>query len=135
LEGGIIIGTVDGANIEIAEEVGAENIFLFGALSNEIEDIRHAQRFHKITQDKDLTKVVSTIRSGRFGDASIFEPLLSTLTLDVYCVSKDFGECMFDKCNIYRHQDEQACGYGLSGQEGLGKEIDLCCRDDGQVHL
>jgi hypothetical protein len=44
LNGGLIIGTVDGANIEIGEEVGEDNIWLFGTLTPDVEEIRHQQR-------------------------------------------------------------------------------------------
>jgi starch phosphorylase len=45
LNGGLILGTHDGANIEIHEEIGDDNIFLFGTTKNEVEDVRHAQRY------------------------------------------------------------------------------------------
>ncbi|KAJ3095527.1 Non-essential glycogen phosphorylase [Phlyctochytrium planicorne] len=92
LNGGLIIGTVDGANIEIAEEVGDDNIWMFGALTPEVEDIRHEIRFRGNTLDPNLAAVVESIRKGDFGDAYIFEPLLSTLTTghDFYIISHDF---------------------------------------------
>jgi len=92
LNGGLILGTVDGANIEIGEEVGAENIWLFGALAHEVDDIRHDQRYHKVAICDELAGVMKEIRAGAYGDPGIFEPLLSTLTAgaDFYIVSKDF---------------------------------------------
>ncbi|ORY48562.1 glycosyl transferase [Rhizoclosmatium globosum] len=93
LNGGLIIGTVDGANIEIGEEVGAENIWLFGALTPDVEDIRHAQRYRPTILDPSLDLVVKAIQCGEFGEPSIFEPLINTLTVghDFYIVSKDFN--------------------------------------------
>lgn len=69
LNGGIILGTVDGANIEIGEEVGDENIWLFGALAHEVDDIRHEQTYHGVVLDENLAAVVRDIRGGVFGDA------------------------------------------------------------------
>jgi starch phosphorylase len=44
LNGGLILGTVDGANIEICEEIGDDNIFMFGNLAHQVDDLRHAHR-------------------------------------------------------------------------------------------
>ncbi|KAJ3020905.1 UNVERIFIED_CONTAM: Non-essential glycogen phosphorylase [Siphonaria sp. JEL0065] len=92
LNGGLIIGTVDGANIEIGEEVGEENIWLFGTLTPDVEDVRHAQRYRPTVLDPALDIVIKSIQNGEFGEPSIFEPLISTLTFghDYYIISKDF---------------------------------------------
>jgi glycogen phosphorylase len=45
LNGGLILGTVDGANIEIHEEIGDDNIFMFGHLAEQVEDLRYAHRY------------------------------------------------------------------------------------------
>ena len=42
MNGGLIVGTMDGANIEIANAVGRENMFVFGASSEEVEGLRHS---------------------------------------------------------------------------------------------
>jgi len=41
MNGGLIIGTVDGANVEITREIGEDNIFLFGNLSENVEHLRY----------------------------------------------------------------------------------------------
>lgn len=93
LNGGLILGTIDGANIEIGEEIGEENIFFFGVKADEVEDIRHLNRYRKIEMDPDLRNVLDSIEKGTFGDAKIFEPLVATLTVggDYYLISKDFA--------------------------------------------
>jgi starch phosphorylase len=93
LNGGLIIGTVDGANIEIAEEVGDDNIWLFGALAHEVEDIRHERMYRRGDLHPELEKVVKAIRANVFGDAGVFEPLLGTLDYDYYIVNYDFPIC------------------------------------------
>ncbi|KAL1924662.1 uncharacterized protein VTP21DRAFT_4316 [Calcarisporiella thermophila] len=93
LNGGVILGTVDGANIEIWEEIGDDNIFLFGCKAEQVEDLRHAQRYRGVPMDKDLERVVQKIESGAFGDPNIFTPLINTLTVgkDYYLISVDFS--------------------------------------------
>lgn len=92
LNGGLILGTVDGANIEIAEQIGQENIFMFGVLADEVDDLRHQQKYHGLMIDEQLQVVIDTIQSGQFGDASVFAPLINTLTYggDFYLISADF---------------------------------------------
>lgn len=93
LNGGLIIGTLDGANIEIREEIGEENMFIFGCLADQVEDIRHNQRYRHVPMNPDLARVLETIKSGTFGDHSIFTPLIDTLALggDYYLISHDFA--------------------------------------------
>ncbi|KAJ1946567.1 Non-essential glycogen phosphorylase [Linderina macrospora] len=92
LSGGVILGTVDGANIEIGEEVGEENIFFFGCLAHEVEDFRHYLRFHQPNPDEALQAAFDLIQAGTFGDAHIFQPLIDSIMRggDVYLLSVDF---------------------------------------------
>lgn len=92
LNGGLILGTVDGANIEIAEEIGEENIWLFGTLASQVDDLRHEQRYHNLKMDPKLRSVLDAISGGMFGEPKIFEPLLATILFngDYYLISKDF---------------------------------------------
>lgn len=93
LNGGMIIGTCDGANIEIGREIGEDNIFLFGSLSEDVEELRHRQRFEKPELDPKLKEVVDAIEGGQFGDPDIYEGLVSSLKdgNDYYLVSNDFA--------------------------------------------
>lgn len=96
LNGGLIIGTLDGANIEILEEVGHDNIFIFGALASQVEDLRHAQKYHRGAINPKLELVIEAVRSGHFGEYNIFSPLMETLTSggDYYLISADFDSYM-----------------------------------------
>ncbi|RHZ79651.1 hypothetical protein Glove_143g17 [Diversispora epigaea] len=113
LNGGLILGTVDGANIEIHEEIGDENIFMFGNLADKVEDLRHAHRYRNKQMDPALKAVLDDIESGHFGDPRIFVPLINTLTIgkDYYLLSDDFGsylraQDMVDEA--YKDKDEWA---------------------------
>lgn len=109
MNGGLIIGTVDGANVEITREIGEENIFLFGNLSEAVEDIRHKHTFNGVQVPDTLRKVFDTINSGLFGDPGEFTPLLDSITQhgDYYLVSDDFDlylECQANLEEIYGHK-------------------------------
>lgn len=93
LNGGLIIGTCDGANIEITREIGESNIFLFGNLAEDVEDLRHAHNYGKFQLDPDLAKVFEAIKGGMFGDAGRFAALCNSIIDhgDYYLVSDDFN--------------------------------------------
>jgi starch phosphorylase len=95
LNGALTIGTLDGANIEIREEVGADNFFLFGLTAEEVAAIK-AKGYRPMdyyVADLELREVIDLIRSGFFsrGDATLFRPLVDNLLLsDPYLVLADF---------------------------------------------
>ncbi|KAH8155319.1 uncharacterized protein LAJ45_00329 [Morchella importuna] len=93
LNGGLIIGTCDGANIEITREIGEDNIFLLGHLAEDVEELRHQHRFGKVEMDPKLRLVCDAIEAGQFGDPNIYNGLISALTTgcDYYLVSDDFS--------------------------------------------
>ncbi|MSP27923.1 MAG: glycogen/starch/alpha-glucan phosphorylase [Methylococcales bacterium] len=81
MNGAITIGTLDGANIEIREEVGDDNFFLFGLTEVEVEDIRHHyDPISIINQDEDLQRVMNLIECGHFNQ---FEPHIFDCIIDL----------------------------------------------------
>ncbi|GBE87017.1 Glycogen phosphorylase [Sparassis crispa] len=94
LNGGLLLGTVDGANIEIAEEVGESNVFFFGHLTPAVEDLRYQHTYHAVPIEEKcpaLARVLDEVAAGRFGDGSVYEPLLNTIRqIDYYLLTEDF---------------------------------------------
>ena len=95
MNGAVTIGTLDGANIEIREEVGAENFFLFGLTAPEVE--KHKQEGYNPRAVSDanpvLQEILASLAGGEFshGDRSLFEPLVnSLLTSDEYMLLADY---------------------------------------------
>ncbi len=94
LNGALTIGTLDGANIEIREQVGAENFFSFGLTTTEIARLR-ADGYQPCThyqKNAELRAVIDLLRGGAFsrGDAGLFQPLIdSLLGHDPYFVMAD----------------------------------------------
>ncbi|KAG7085815.1 hypothetical protein E1B28_003353 [Marasmius oreades] len=94
LNGGLLVGTVDGANIEIAEEVGESNVFFFGHLAPAVEDLRYQHVYHPVPIEEKcpaLANVLNTVSGGMFGDGGVYDPLLNTIRQgDYYLLSDDF---------------------------------------------
>ncbi|KZT65114.1 glycosyltransferase family 35 protein [Daedalea quercina L-15889] len=94
LNGGLLVGTVDGANIEIAEEVGENNVFFFGHLTPAVEDLRYQHMYHPVPVEQKcpaLARVLNEVSAGRFGDGGVYEPLLNTIRQhDYYLLTEDF---------------------------------------------
>jgi starch phosphorylase len=95
MNGALTIGTLDGANIEIRDEVGAENFFLFGLSTPEVYALK-AQGYRPMdyyAANPGLRDVVDLIRSGFFsrGDTELFKPLMDGLMYhDPYMLFADF---------------------------------------------
>ncbi|WP_341328904.1 glycogen/starch/alpha-glucan phosphorylase [Methylotuvimicrobium sp. KM2] len=82
MNGAITIGTLDGANIEILEEVGEDNFFLFGLTEDQVEEMKgHYDPNAIIEQDNDLKRVVNLIECGHFSlmEPGIFDDLVNSI--------------------------------------------------------
>ncbi|MDD1638105.1 MAG: glycogen/starch/alpha-glucan phosphorylase, partial [Methylococcaceae bacterium] len=95
MNGAITIGTLDGANIEIREEVGDENFFLFGLTEEQIEARRgHYDPITIIDQDEDLQEVMHLLESGHFNqfEPGIFDDLINSIksSYDPWMTIADF---------------------------------------------
>jgi len=112
LNGAVTIGTLDGANIEIMEEVGQENIFIFGHRAEEIRGLREGYDPRECyAADGELKAVIDMISSGFFSpsDPALFRPLTDALLgKDPYLVLADFtsyAECQRKVAQAYRDKE------------------------------
>ncbi|MEQ9299233.1 MAG: glycogen/starch/alpha-glucan phosphorylase [Cyclobacteriaceae bacterium] len=101
MNGALTIGTLDGANIEIREEVGEENFFLFGLTASQVDEVKGAgyrplDYYHK---NEELRQCLDMLASGYFssGNASLFQGLVDSLKYqDEYMVLADYAS--YVKC-------------------------------------
>lgn len=96
MNGALTIGTMDGANIEIREQVGAENFFLFGMDAAEVAALKSSgyRPAEWADRNPELAEVINLIRHGYFsrGDGELFRPLIDSLVHhDPYCLFADFA--------------------------------------------
>ncbi|RDY03914.1 Alpha-1,4 glucan phosphorylase L isozyme, chloroplastic/amyloplastic, partial [Mucuna pruriens] len=113
MNGCILIGTLDGANVEIREEVGADNFFLFGAEAHEIAGLRKERAEGKFVPHPRFEEVKEFVRSGAFGSYN-YDELMGSLEgnegfgrADYFLVGKDFPsyiECQEKVDEAYRDQ-------------------------------
>ena len=95
MNGALTIGTLDGANIEIREEVGEENFFMFGLTSDEVEELRgNYDPCGIISHDDELQKVMTLLRCGHFNlfEGGLFDPIINAICSphDPWMVAADF---------------------------------------------
>jgi starch phosphorylase len=96
LNGALTIGTLDGANIEIREEVGADNFFLFGLNAEQVYELKTTRSYDPkriYDSDPELRETVDRISSGFFsqGDRNLFKPLVDSLLYgDPYLLFADY---------------------------------------------
>jgi starch phosphorylase len=113
MNGALTIGTLDGANIEIREEAGEENFFLFGLTAKEVFEKRAAGYHPRDYYDAkpELREAVDLISSGHFsnGDTQLFKPLIDSLMEhDPYMLFADYESyvrCQDQVSQAYRDTD------------------------------
>jgi starch phosphorylase len=96
LNGAVTIGTLDGANVEIREEAGADNFFLFGLTAEEVERLKREgyRPADYVEGNAELRAALELIGTGHFsrGDAEVFRPLVENLTQsDPFLVLADYA--------------------------------------------
>jgi starch phosphorylase len=115
LNGALTIGTLDGANVEIMEEVGAENIFIFGLKAHEVAEKRRSgynpREFYE--NDAELRRVMDMIGSGFFSpdERGLFSPVYDSLMHhgDYYMLMADYRPYMEAQAAVdalYLDQDQ-----------------------------
>jgi starch phosphorylase len=113
LNGALTIGTLDGANIEIREEVGAENFFLFGLTAEEVEHTRfHYNPLAIIQANQELSRVMALLESGHFnpGEPTIFDAIIDSIkgSWDPWMTAADFAsyvEAQQSAATAYRNEE------------------------------
>jgi glycogen phosphorylase len=126
LNGAITIGTLDGANIEIMEEVGRENIFIFGLNAEEVKQLKasgyNPREYYE--RDSTLKRVIDMIADGTFGDAEQFKPIVDMLlNNDPYLLLADFASyvaCQEEVDRLYVQPSEWA-RKSILNSAGMGK--------------
>ncbi len=126
LNGALTIGTLDGANVEIGEEVGAENIFIFGHTAEQIEALR-AQGYRPgpwIEKNAELRRVIDLIGGELDGGTGLFRPIVEALTgEDRYLVCADYADyvaCQRGAAEAYARPDDW-WARSIRNVAGMGK--------------
>jgi starch phosphorylase len=128
LNGALTIGTLDGANIEIMEEVGRENIFIFGMTTEQVNSLKAAgyrpQDYYYRNQE--LKLAIDMIANGSFspGDPRLFNSIVDTLLgVDNYLLLADYAsyiDCQEDVDKLYLQPNEWA-RTSILNTAGMGK--------------
>jgi len=116
MNGALTIGTLDGANIEIMDEVGKENFFLFGLTTPEVYALKahHYRPWEYYHGNPELREVIELLRGGFFsrGDTELFRPLIDgLLRSDPYLVMADYqayADCQRQVSQAYGDSDHWA---------------------------
>ena len=147
MNGAVAIGTLDGANIEIRDEVGAENFFLFGMTAEEVVKVQAQNYRPRDFYEKSplLREVMDGLQSGRFtdGDRDLFAPVVQDLlNVDRFCVLADFddyvraqGEAGEVFCDATRWGRMSLLNTARSGKFSSDRAIREYCRDIWDISL
>ncbi|XP_073225275.1 uncharacterized protein [Cicer arietinum] len=91
MNGCLLLATADGSTVEIIEEIGSDNLFLFGAKVQEVAELREKGGALKVPLQ--FARVLRMVRDGYFGDKDYFKSLCDTVEVgnDFYLLGSDFG--------------------------------------------
>lgn len=114
MNGALTIGTMDGANIEIREEVGADNFFLFGLTAEQVATLRKTgyHPYDYYLNNGSLKEVIDQLSDGTFsrGDRDVFRPLVDALlSHDPFMLLADYQsyvDCQQEVSHTYRDQEK-----------------------------
>ena len=141
MNGALTIGTLDGANIEIREEVGEQNFFLFGLTAQEVADLKNSgyRPGSYYEQNVELKLVLDRIREGYFshGDPGLFSPLVDNLLYhDPFMLLADYQsyiDCQDKVSETWRDQDlwtkMSILNVARMGKFSSDRSIQDYCRD------
>jgi starch phosphorylase len=145
LNGALTIGTLDGANVEIRDEVGHEHFFRFGLTADEVQSVKasgYSPRHH-YESDPELRAAIDLIQSGFFsrGDRELFRPLVeSLLDHDPYLLLADYRsyvDCQDEVSRAYcdgeRWTKMSILNVARMGKFSSDRVIEEYCRDIWRV--
>jgi len=124
MNGGLLLGTLDGANVEIREEIGEENLFIFGTLAADLEEKRKQIREGKNKWDTRLLEVIQILRDGVFGVFPEVHQLLDSIVFnDHYLLSVDWPAYMEAQALVDKTFKDEAKWIRMSimSTAGMGK--------------
>jgi glycogen phosphorylase len=147
MNGALTIGTLDGANVEIRDQVGAENFFLFGLTAAEVVELKktgYRSRFF-YEADTELREVIDQIGSGHFspGEPGLFQSLVdSLLNWDEYMLLADYRayvDCQDRVSRAYADEEQwtrmSILNVARVGYFSSDRTIQEYCRDIWGVSL
>ena len=141
MNGALTIGTLDGANIEIRDEVGKENFFLFGLKAHEVSELKtqgyHAHSYYD--NNAHLRKALEMIRTGFFSSENpdLFKPVFDALVYrDDYMLMADYQsyiDCQDEVDKVYRNKTKwtemSILNVARSGKFSSDRTISEYCKD------
>ncbi len=146
INGALTIGTLDGANVEIREEAGDENFFLFGLTVPDVQRVvSGGYRPGRVVEDNvELREVLGLIAHGRFshGDTEVFRDLIDNLTHhDPFLVMADYADyitCQRQVSDAWRDTEswtrKSILNSARSGKFSSDRAIAEYCDDIWDVH-
>ncbi len=145
MNGALTIGTLDGANIEIREEVGEDNFFLFGLKTAQVYELKSEgyNAYGYYESNKDLKKALDMIVSGYFSpeNKDLFKSIYESLVYqDEYMLLADYQsyiDCQDEVDNVYRNQSRwtemSILNVARSGKFSSDRTIREYCKDIWKV--